>query len=170
MDRTYFIARTELMKVFSPAAARQFEDMQIRFGSTEDAVTANVEATEKIQDATYLTLSPNAELPNERVLTLGDGLQFTVTEDSVRIDLSGVPMVDGGHSIRFVTTGDTEVVLPIAGVLATRDGSETFKNKTLASPKVSNLINAADDGAAAGAGVPVGGMYRNGSALMVRVA
>ena len=32
------------------------------------------------------------------------------------------------------------------------------------------LINAVDDVAAASAGVPIGGMYRNGSVLMVRVA
>jgi hypothetical protein len=32
------------------------------------------------------------------------------------------------------------------------------------------FVNAANDAAAASAGVPVDGMYRNGSALMVRVA
>jgi hypothetical protein len=32
-----------------------------------------------------------------------------------------------------------------------------------------NLVNAANDGAAAAAGVSVGNMYRNGSVLMVRV-
>lgn len=35
---------------------------------------------------------------------------------------------------------------------------------------ISGLVNAANDGAAASAGVPVGAMYRNGSVLMVRVA
>ena len=34
---------------------------------------------------------------------------------------------------------------------------------------ISSLVNAIND-AAASAGVPVGGMYRNGSVLMVRVA
>lgn len=32
------------------------------------------------------------------------------------------------------------------------------------------LVNAVDDAAAATAGVPVGGLYRNGSVVMVRVA
>lgn len=32
------------------------------------------------------------------------------------------------------------------------------------------LVNAANDAAAAGAGIPVGGLYRNGSVVMVRVA
>ena len=36
--------------------------------------------------------------------------------------------------------------------------------------KLVGLSNAADDAAAATAGVAVGGMYRNGSILMVRVA
>jgi hypothetical protein len=34
---------------------------------------------------------------------------------------------------------------------------------------VTDLQNAANDGAAAAAGVKVGGLYRNGSVLMVRV-
>ena len=35
---------------------------------------------------------------------------------------------------------------------------------------VNKLVNAANDAAAATAGVPVNGLYRNGSALMIRVA
>jgi hypothetical protein len=35
---------------------------------------------------------------------------------------------------------------------------------------LNNLINAANDGAAAAAGVPIGAFYRNGSVLMIRVA
>lgn len=35
---------------------------------------------------------------------------------------------------------------------------------------ISLLVNAVNDAAAAAAGVSVGGMYRNGSVLMVRVA
>lgn len=35
---------------------------------------------------------------------------------------------------------------------------------------LASLVNAVDDTAAATAGVPVGGLYRNGSVLMIRVA
>ena len=35
---------------------------------------------------------------------------------------------------------------------------------------ISALVNAVNDAAASSAGVPVGGMYRNGSVLMVRVS
>jgi hypothetical protein len=34
---------------------------------------------------------------------------------------------------------------------------------------LASLFNCANDGAAASSGVPVGGLYRNGSVLMVRV-
>jgi hypothetical protein len=37
-------------------------------------------------------------------------------------------------------------------------------------PTFPNLTDAVDDAAAAAAGVPVNGVYRNGSVLMVRVA
>jgi hypothetical protein len=40
---------------------------------------------------------------------------------------------------------------------------------TMRGLSVINLQNAVDDTAAAAAGVPVGGLYRNGSVLMVRV-
>ena len=40
----------------------------------------------------------------------------------------------------------------------------------LADSSLNNLPNAANDGAAATAGVAIGGLYRNGSVLMVRVA
>ena len=40
----------------------------------------------------------------------------------------------------------------------------------LAAPPLGSLFNAVDDAAAAVGGVPVGGRYRNGSVLMIRVA
>jgi hypothetical protein len=40
----------------------------------------------------------------------------------------------------------------------------------LADANLHNLPDAANDGAAATAGVAIGGLYRNGSVLMVRVA
>lgn len=45
-------------------------------------------------------------------------------------------------------------------------------HKAITSPNIApgSLGNHADDVAAAAGGVPVGGMYRNGSVLMVRVS
>lgn len=171
MDRTYFIAREDLLGVgFSPKATRQFEEMQLVQANVADAVSSNVAATEKLADATFITLSANAELPNERVLTLGAGLAFVVSDDEVKIDTTGLVQASGGHVITFVGAGESEVLVPLTGILATRANAETLENKTLKAPKASGLTNAADDTAAAAAGVPVGGVYRNGSALQVRVA
>lgn len=39
----------------------------------------------------------------------------------------------------------------------------------LAGGNVGTLVNAANDAAAAAAGVPIGGLYRNGSVVQVRV-
>ncbi len=171
-ERTYFLARSELLDVgFSRKAARQFEDMQMRVANANDTIQANIEGTDRIKDAVFLTLSPNAELPNERVLTLGSGLAFDLsTQGRVKLDTTGLVRAAGGHTITLVGGGESEVVMPLGGILATRANAETLENKTLKAPRLSDIVNAADDAAAAGAGVPVGGMYRNGSALMVRVA
>jgi len=171
-ERTYFLAREELLNVgFSRKAARQFEDMQMQVASSDDTIQANIEGTTILKDATYLTLSANAELPNERVLTLGSGLAFDLsTQGTVKLDTTGLVRAAGGHTITLVGAGDSEVLMPLAGRLATIANAETLENKTLASPLLSDLVNAIDDTAAASASVPVGGMYRNGSALMVRVA
>lgn len=171
-ERTYFLARQELLNVgFSRKAARQFEDLQMQVASSDETIQTNIEGTERISEATYLTLSPNAELPNERVLALGSGLAFDLsTEGAVKLDTTGLVRAAGGHTITLVGAGESEVLMPLAGTLATRANAETLENKTLRAPQLSDLVNAGDDAAAAAASVPVGGMYRDGSILMVRVA
>lgn len=47
----------------------------------------------------------------------------------------------------------------------------TYVSQNLSNPvKISSLTNAADDSAAATAGVPVNGLYRDGSTLKIRVS
>ena len=92
MNREWFIARDELASFLSPRAVRQFEEMQTAVASVDEAVSANVDATDKLNEAVFLTLSENAELPNERVLSLGDGLEFVLTDGGVTIRLgAGIP-------------------------------------------------------------------------------
>ena len=170
IDRTYFIDRAELHKVFSPKAARQFEEMQLDQAAIESNVLSTVEATQALRDATFLTLSPNGELPNERVLTLGEGLAFKVNGDEARLDTTGLVKAAGGHEIRFVAAGDSEVLVPLIGSLSTLDGQERLTNKEVSAPRITDLQDALDDAGAAAVGVPVGGIYRNGSNLQVRVA
>lgn len=171
MNDTFFIARDVLHAAFggNRRAVQQFETMQAQVADTEEAVTANVAETGSLKNAVFVTLSANAELPNERVLALGPGLSFDLAVPGVvRVDTSAY--TTGGHDVQFSVTGPTVLSLPLTGTVATRAGTETLKNKTLDSPLVSGLANHADDAAAAAGGVPVGGLYRNGSAVQVRVA
>ena len=75
-------------------------------------------------------------------------------------DAAGIARRDPGN----------QVLGPLTGILATVGNIETLTNKTLAAPKLSGLGDYADDAAAAGGGVPVGGVYRTGSALKIRVS
>ena len=152
-----------------PAFRARFEDQMSQIYKTADAVSQGVAATESLQDATVIVLSANGAFTNERVLELGSGLKWTVTAGSVKIEVDKVPAIGNGFKINFLPLGDCNIVLPIAGQLATREGVETFKGKTLDKPSLSGLGDYANDATAATGGVPVGGMYRTGSALMVRV-
>lgn len=169
IDRTFFLDRNTLFNVFGDmAAVRQFETLQESVATSADASTAAVEATQTQGDATYVTLSANAELPNERVLAVGPGLSLD-TGTAGQVTLASNVYSDDGWTVQLKANGATVLQLPTAGILATRNGVETLTNKTLAAPKLSNLTNAADDTAASAAGVPVGGVYRDGSTLKVRV-
>lgn len=151
-----------------PRLVSAFENQSIAVAETAEAASGNVEATTALQEATVLTLSANATLTNERVLAIGDGL--TSSDDGTSYTLSSTgPLVSGGFTVTFYPAGDAQLILPISGTLATRAGVETFLNKTLTAPKIGGLGNYANDAAAAAGGVPVTGVYRNGSVLMVRV-
>lgn len=169
-DQTFFISREELAATFrSPRAVKQFEEMQRRVAETEQRTTAGVGATETLGQATFVTLSPNAELAGEFVLSVGAGLRLVAGEGAVTL-YSDAPRVSGGHGLTFVVAGPSEVVMPLGGILATRENAETLKNKTLEAPKFSGIGNYVDDAAAAAGGVPIGGAYRNGSVFMIRTA
>ena len=170
IDRTFFIDRGDLMRVFNNmGVVRRFETLQEQVATTSEATTANVAETSALKDATFVTLSANAELTGERVLAVGPGMQID-TSVADRVTLRANVYSDNGWPVELVVGGATSVGLPASGILATRAGAETFSNKTLAAPRLSGLVDAADDTAAATAGVPVGGVYRTSSALKVRVA
>lgn len=166
------LRRDILQKYFGedPSFILALEDQSDRLDEVETVTTANVAATDTIRNATYVTLSANAELPNETVLAFGKGIGFDLIDGQVVIRISAnVPYSASGHLINFVTAGDSNLGLPLSGTLATLAGAETLSSKTLSAPKVSEIGDYADDTAAAAAGVPVGGVYRTGSALKVRV-
>ena len=66
----------------------------------------------------------------------------------------------------LVTTQDGRPTLPWVLYLPQLDAAV----RALAGGQVGDLTNAANDAAAAAAGVEVGSIYRSGSVLMVRVA
>lgn len=146
-----------------------FEDQATVVAESSEASTAAVAATDAMKDATVVVLSANGDFTNERVLRLEDGLEIDDTDPAfVTIRLNHVART-ANHDVTLIVAGDSEVEFPISGKVATREGIETFQNKTLDQPSVINLGNYANDAAAAAGGVPLWGMYRNGSALMVRV-
>lgn len=169
---TFYLTREEIAQTFPTRRAQQrFEALQQSVAVTGETVTANVDSTQKISEATYVTLSPNGELPNERVLQVGGGLSISADTGSVTLSVnSSVVRSTGGFSVTLTASGDTNLAMPLSGFLTTRDSVDTLQNKTLQNPSVSGLGNYADDAAASAGGVPVGGVYRNGSQLMIRVA
>jgi hypothetical protein len=147
-----------------------FEQQAQAVTENQDAVTVQADATEALQDATVLTLSPNGALNNERVLKLGDGVR--AIDDGVYLTLSvddRFAHVAGGFRVDLTAQGDTAVVLPLGGMLATTDGDETLANKTLADV-ILNAAEYADDATAAAGGVPVGGLYLKAGAVFRRAA
>lgn len=139
--------------------------------SAEGTLAGQADATEAIQDATVLVLSPNAAFNNERVLKLGKGLRAVDDGTSLTILANDdVAHVQGGFVVNLTAQAPTELVLPDEGLLATQDQAETLYQKTLSAPRLINVPDYADDVAAAAGGIDIGQMYRTGNALKVRIA
>lgn len=168
----YYLTRQEIAKFIPDARAQQrFDLMQRTVSDTDTAVTANLADTQSISQATYITLSSNAELPNERVLRWTSGLKVTTDDNFATISLtSDVPRSSGGYRITFTGEGDTSVGLPLTGKLATTDNTETLRNKTLDAPLFTGLAEYANDAAADAGGVPINGAYLTAGALKIRAA
>jgi hypothetical protein len=164
--------RDEIARAFDThRAVRAFEKLQETVAATDEVVTAQLGPTGGVQQATYVTLSANDELPNERVLAFGSGIGYTLTDNQIIIRLSAnTPTISGGFRLGLTVEGDSNVAVPLTGILATRDNIETLTGKTLAAPKLSGLGDYADDVAAAAGLVPVGGVYRTASTIKVRVS
>lgn len=155
----------------NPRIIRAMETQAQAVDAATDGLETQAGATAAMQDASVLVLAPNEAFKGERVLVLGQGLSGTDDGSKLVLKTSGkVPLVSGDFTLLLALSGNTTVAVPLTGVLATVENAETLKNKTLDVPKLSGLGDYADDAAAATGGVPVGGVYRSGSALMVRVS
>lgn len=153
----------------NPRLLRAFEDQALAVAETSTAAGVAVAATEALQDATVLCLSANGAFTGERVFQV-DVAGLLLEDNGSTVTLRAKVENPTPFGVTFAPIGDATFILPLSGTLVTQEAAQTLVAKTLNAPKVSGLANAADDAAAAGAGVPVGSMYRNGSVLMVRVA
>ena len=119
----YTIPRDQIAKVFArPRDQAAFEKLVSRFAEVDAQTVLAVEATQALADASFVTLSPNAELPNERVLQLGEGLVADVDAGTITLGLSEeAARVSGGFLATFVVEGEAMVVLPLTGRLTTRE-------------------------------------------------
>lgn len=121
--KDYQIPRELIGQVFTnPRSARAFENLMARVVEVDAATTLAVAATERLNDAAFVTLSPNAELPNERVLQFGSGISGSITDTTLTLALTNAAVhSDGEFRISLVAEGDTILGAPLSGYLATRE-------------------------------------------------
>ena len=149
---------------------RAMEDQQKQVVESASGLQTTAETTEKIEQASVIVLAGNQAFTNERVLDLGRGISGTDIDGILTIQTSDVvPTVSGGFNVVLVAVGNSQVRLPLTGTLATVGNPETFERKTLDAPILTNIGNHANDAAAAGGGVPIGGVYHNAGALRIRL-
>lgn len=139
-----------------PRLVAAFEEQAAAVEEVSGTAQSVVAATNAIRDAVVVLLSGNSEFTNERILKVSDDITLEITGTDVRLKVKNCARTQD-FSVMIVPTGDTVVGIPDSGDL-------------ISSRKVTTLGNFASDAAASAGGVPVGGLYRNGSVLMVRVA
>ncbi len=132
------------LKGITPKLLKFFEEIFATGQSNATAIAGAVDATGSIQDATVVTLSPNAAFNNERVLTQGEGI--TITDNgagsTLVIAASNSITLVGGYTVTFNLPSDVVIDLPATGrVPSSSDGPY------------------ADDAAAAAAGIGIGDWY-----------
>lgn len=151
-----------------PRLVAAFEDQSAAVEAVMDTATGTVQATDALQNATVITLSANAVFNNEFILTNGDGTALTISEGSVSIKVDSTVVRTSGPSVEFSPPGAVTLGLPANGTLVSDVAPAVLYAKTYDKPILQGLINAASPAAAASAGVPLWGMYRDGDVLHVR--
>lgn len=131
-----------------------FEDMDNQVEESSAGTTSALAATQAIQDATVLVLSPNETFANERILRLDDGLDMEDDGTFLTIKLKDVARTQD-YAVTLIAEGDAELLVPLKGTVMTKESA--------------GLGNFATDAAAAAGGVPLGGFYHNAGAVRVRL-
>ncbi len=149
---------------------RAMEDQQKQVVESANGLQTTAQTTDKLEQASVIVLAGNQSFTNERVLDLGRGLTGEDRDGVLTIQTSDiVPLVTGGFSVALVAVGNSQVRLPLTGTLATVGNPETLQRKTLDGLILINIGNYANDAAAAGGGVPIGGVYHASGALRMRL-
>lgn len=145
----YGITRADLAAAFNgnEKIIRAFEKVIQSVANSATASTAAVAATDALQDATALLLSPNAAFGNERILALASPLAFTDggPGEEFTIGLTIPLTFNGDHALVINLIADTNVTFPPIGRLM-GSGAEA--------PSYAN------DATAAAAGFEVGDIYK----------
>lgn len=144
---TTFVTRADFaqLKGITPKLLRFFEEQFASVAQTASTVDGQVQSTNALQNATVITLSPNAAFNNERVLKQGSGISIIDGGDTLTISASNGIAVNGGYRLTFNVIADTTLDLPASGALITAD---------------LDGASYANDAAAAAGGVMVGEIYK----------
>jgi len=141
-------------------ATRAFEAEASINADTADRLASNIDATDTINNATVLVLSPNDAFANERVLKVGAGISAKDDGSTLTLFVNDqVAHVLGGFPLNLTATQDTQVQVPFRGLLATADQPETLFQKTLQAPMLSGVTEYATEEAAVSANLPAGTVY-----------
>jgi hypothetical protein len=130
----------------------------------------NAAASSSIEVSKYITISHGAGGATE---FKGDIVNFYPVQQTRIFD-------NASNSSAFIIEPATSIVstLTVAGITRLTNNVHVTGSLSISGsgasvvilPKVSQSLNFVDDTAAAAAGVPLGGLYRNGSFIMIRVS
>jgi hypothetical protein len=143
------LTRADLAAAFNgnEKLIRAFEKVLLTVAQNATLSTANADATTELQDATAVTLSPNAALNNERVLAVASplALEDGGPGNDIVIGFTFPFSVPVAHAFIMNLLTDTNITMPPAGrLMASGAEASVFAN----------------DAAAAAAGYDVGDIYK----------
>ena len=146
-----------------PAAPVQCVDeagrLTVVFRSTLENTLRNLRARIAAEEET----SAQLQTILDTIIQIEDGV---ISAGSALL-LEGEP---GSYYLDRANHTGSQATSTITGLDAALALLAPLNSPTLTTPSLAGLTDAADDAAAAGAGVPVGQVYRTGSTLKVRVA
>ena len=158
-EQTHAIPRDLLEKYFKddPRLISAFENQALAVMEVTVSADGTVAATDSMQAATVVTLSTNASFANEFVLGPGDGTEVVAATGTVSIKVDASVARTNNQAVMFNAPGAVSLGLPNLGTLLSDY-----------QPRLPTLVDAVDQAAAAAAGVPLWGIYRDGNDLKIR--